>query len=415
MSKRTLFFLFFVLTLRGLASGEEFLSQTASQFYEQLRDDVMPFWYTQAQDRQHGGYNLEAGSKQLVGQSRMIWGFSHAHLNGLSSSQHDYLAAARQGYKFLIDHFLDLEHGGYYWMTDAAGNMTNPNKMLYGQAFVIYGLVEYYRASGDAEALRHARSQFDVLQRQARDSQYGGWFEHFLADWTPVMKWQDGVSVEVPGYKSANAHLHLMEALTELYLESRDAEVRTALVESLKINRERFYPLDPALSAFHCQPDWSRAVDQGSQGLSYGHNVEFAWLMLHAERALDQPLSWPHFYAHVDHALQYGFDQQDGGLYNKGLGNEPAFDREKVWWAQAELIAALTTGLQHQHRERDIAALRKTVSFLRARMIDSADGIWIASIGPDGRVQSDSKKSHWKANYHDVRAMVMLARAFGRR
>lgn len=61
----------------GLTADEAFLSETASQFHQQLRKDVMPYWYEQAQDRQHGGYSLEAGSKQLVGQARMMWGFSH--------------------------------------------------------------------------------------------------------------------------------------------------------------------------------------------------------------------------------------------------------------------------------------------------------------------------------------------------
>ena len=131
-----------------------------------------PARHEQAQDRQHGGYSLEAGSKQLVGQARMMWGFSHAHLFGLSSADHDYLAAARQGYEFLIKHFLDKQHGGYYWLADETGDVTNPNKMLYGQAFVIYGLVEYYRASGDKGALRQAQDQFRVVQRKAYDSKY---------------------------------------------------------------------------------------------------------------------------------------------------------------------------------------------------------------------------------------------------
>jgi mannose/cellobiose epimerase-like protein (N-acyl-D-glucosamine 2-epimerase family) len=398
----------------GLPGEETYLSETASQFRQQLRSDVMPYWYEQAQDRQHGGYLLEEGSKHLVGQTRMIWGFSHAHLFGLSSSDRDYLAAARQGYEFLIKHFLDTQHGGYFWLTDEKGDVRNPNKMLYGQAFVIYGLVEYYRASGDKGALRQAQDQFRVIQRKAYDSRHGGWFEHFLADWTPVMEWRDDVSVEVPGYKSANAHLHLMEALTELYLEWPDARLREALVESLKINRERFYPADPSRSVFHCKPDWGRVLDEDSQGLSYGHNVEFAWLMLRAEKTLEQPLSWPHFYAHIDHALEFGFDHERGGLYNKGLASDPAFDRVKVWWAQAELIAALTVSLARQERKSDLEAMRKTVTYLQSTMIDASDGIWIASFEADGKPKWNSKKNHWKANYHDVRALVMMSRAFAK-
>ena len=371
----------------------------------------MPFWFDGAQDRRYGGYALEDGSKQLVAQTRMIWGFSHAHRHGLSTSERNYLDAARQGYQFLRRHFLDQQHGGYYWMTDEEGKATNQYKMIYGQAFVIYALVEYYRASHDESALVAALEQFLVVQKKAHDAEHGGWFEHCAPDWTPVMEWQEQVSIEVPGYKSSNAHLHLMEAFTELYMELKDDRVREALAESLKINRTYFYPQDPSQCAFHCQRDWSRVTDKASEGLSYGHNVEFAWLMLRAEEALEQPPSWDHFYAHLDHALKYGFDHDQGGLYNKGMDNQPAFDREKVWWVQAELMAALTVSLQHQQRDSDAAALTKLIQFLQNVMIDPKDGIWVASVSAEGQPKWDSKKNHWKANYHDVRALVMFVEA----
>lgn len=86
--------------------------------------------------------------------------------------------------------------------------------------------------------------------------------------------------MEVGGLKSANTHLHLMEALTELYEASHDAAVKKSLAEALKINAEYFYPKDAGKSCFHRQPDWKVVTDPKSAGLSYGHNVEFAWLMI---------------------------------------------------------------------------------------------------------------------------------------
>ena len=393
------------------ADPEQTLADAARRFDLQLRSQVMPYWFDEGQDRQCGGYSLEQGSKQLVGQTRMIWGFSHAHRQGLSTPQRDYLQAARQGYEFLQQHFRDQEHGGYYWMTDDAGSPTNRYKMIYGQAFVIYALVEYYRASQDMAALTAALEQFLVLQSKAHDRQFGGWFEHFTPDWTPVMTGEEHVSVEVPGYKSANAHLHLMEAFTELYMELPDDRVRDALAESLQINRTHFYPPDPAECAFHCRPDWSRVTDRvqcrpvvraqrgvcladAAGGAGAGSTAVVGSLL-----------------CLLDHALKYGFDHERGGLYNKGLDNQPAFDREKVWWSQAELMAALSVSLQHQQRASDLEACQKLVGFLEHTMIDPQDGIWVASVAPDGQPKWNSKKNHWKANYHDVRAIVMFIKA----
>ncbi len=150
---------------------------------------------------------------------------------------------------------------------------------------------------------------------------------------------------------------------------------------------------------------------QSSEGLSYGHNVEFAWLMLRAQQALDQPLAWDHFYAHLDHALQYGYDHEVGGLYNLGRDNQRAHDRGKVWWSQAELLAALTVSLQHQRRAEDVRCLQSLLRFLHDQMIDPQDGIWAPSVSAAGVTPWSGKKGHWKANYHDVRAIVMFAQA----
>lgn len=388
------------------------LTTAAAELEQQLRTLVMPYWHDTTVDRQYGGYVLESGSKQLVAQTRMIWGFAHAHRQGLSTTQRDYLAAARQGYEFLVAHFLDPQHGGYYWMTDDAGNPVNRNKMIYGQAFVIYALVEFARASEDPEPLARARELFRVLQGEAHDTQHGGWLEHFDADWTPVRQPRADVFVEVPGYKSANSHLHLMEAFTQLYLDQPDAPVREALSESLRINRQHFYPRDAAQSVFHCFPDWRRVTDERSEGLSYGHNVEFAWLMVRAQQALGEVPDWEHFYAHLDHALKNGFDHQAGGLFNLGVGDQPAWDRGKVWWSQAEMLAALTVSIQHQRRAPDVAAMELLLQFLEQQMIDPQDGIWASSVTADGETQWHSKKNNWKANYHDVRAIIMFIEAF---
>ena len=74
-------------------------------------------------------------------------------------------------------------------------------------------------------------------------------------------------------------------------------------------------------------------------------------------------------------------------------------------------MAALSVSLQHQSRASDLAACEKLVGFLERTMIDPRDGIWVASIGPDGKPKWDSKKNHWKANYHDVRGIVMFVEA----
>ena len=382
----------------------------------------MPYWYDTAVDYQYGGYLLSddaarkvlpATEKQLVTQSRMVWGFAQAHRKALSTADRNYLKAAEQGYRFLLAHFLDPENGGYYWTTDPAGKPLNQRKIVYGEAFVIYAFVEYYRASHDEEALKRAMDLYSTLQCRAHDREHGGWIEHFERDWTPMLKPVPEAIVEVGGMKSANTHLHLMEALTELYGAAHDPEVRKSLEEAVKINATYFYPREAGQSCFHRHLDWKPATEPSSAGLSYGHNVEFAWLFIRAQRVLGEPLSWDHFNAHLEHALKYGCDHQRGGLYSRGKDDQPATDTDKVWWVQAEMLAALTDALQHKQVRAYSEALDKLVDFIFKYQANPADAIWLDTVTADGTPKNTAKAHAWKANYHDVRAMVKIVEAFG--
>ena len=416
-------FLFLVLLLgpSAMTHAKE-RAQYASELKDQLIHTIRPYWYDTAIDRTNGGYLLSddaarkappATEKQLVTQSRMIWGFSHAHRKGLSDGKRDYLKAAEQGYRFLLEHFLDRENGGYFWTTDLTGKPVDQRKIVYGESFVIYGLVEYYRASGDKAALGQAMELYQVLQKRAHDTKYSGWVEHFTRDWKPIVEPGAQVIVEVAGRKSANTHLHLMEALTELYDVTHDPAVKESLVEALKINRTYFYPEDAGKAAFHRHFDWEPTTEPSSAGLSYGHNVEFAWLMIRAELVLGQQPSWGHFDAELNHALKYGYDHARGGLYSRGVDDQPATDTDKIWWVEAEMMAALTVGLIHQPNPEYSEALDKLLPFVLTYQANPSDGIWLDTVTAEGKPKVTAKAHNWKANYHDVRAMEIFIEAFG--
>jgi len=410
------------LVLVGLANSAGWakdLTEYSAEFQGQLAQKVMPYWLHTGVDKENGGFLLadppsvnRSLEKQVVTQARMIWGFSHAHLKKIGGETNAYLQAARQGYEFLQTHFKDTQHGGYFWTTDRAGKPLNERKIIYGEAFVIYGLVEYHRASGERAPLDAALSLFQDLQRHSHDVKNRGWIEHFERDWTPVLKPDSNQQVEVAGYKSANTHLHLMEAFTELYLVSHDPAVRKALEESLELNMQYFYPAKPGQSAFHRQQDWQPVTDPASAGLSYGHNVEFAWLMVAAQKALDRTPSWNHFRAHLDHALAFGYDHKLGGVYSRGSDDQPAKDKDKVWWVQAEMLAALSDAVRFMPRPEYVHTLSTLVEFIQKYQASPEDGIWLDTVSADGSPKVATKAHNWKANYHDVRGLVKFIECF---
>ena len=397
----------------------------AETWRRQLAERVMPYWYDITLDREDGGYRLPQGDvaeRPLVSQARLIWGFSHAWRHGIRDPQRDYLAAAEHGYQFLMSRLHDPQHGGFYWLF-SRGRVVDERKLLDGQAFVIAALVEYYRASGDAAALRQAADLFRTVAVKARDAEHGGWHEHFERDWRPILDPEANLPVGMAGMKSGNALLHWIEALTALHLVSREGGgeilgetevgVEAALAEALDRALQDFFPEAPGRAYPYRQADWQRPLGPRFKEISYGHNLEFAWRMLDAQAALGRAPLWSRFDALLDHALEHGFDHERGGAYALGFGDRPALVTEKIWWVQAEMLAALTTGIRHSPAPERVDALAQLLQFLTAHQIDPRDGMWFDAVKADGSPWRPAKAHRGKVNDHDRRAMVRFIETFG--
>jgi mannobiose 2-epimerase len=363
------------------------------------------------------GENDRAPNESLrgvVSQARLLWVFSHAHLLGYSTSQHDYLKAATHGYSYFIERMLDREHGGCYWKTDVNGGVIEPHKILYGQSMTIYALVEYYRASRRSDALELACSLFEIVQQKFYDKVHGGWIEHCDRDFAPLTCTGERVPgmPDIVGFKSGDAHLHLMEALTELCAEAKDTPVRDALLETIELLCTKFYPPSVSASCEYRLGDWQAVVNDDLSAVSHGHMIEFAWLLLHAQQTLGLPQDWDHFKSLVDHSLRYGFDHQRGGFYFRGKADEPASDTPKFWWVQAEGLSALTDAVAQFDSNEYSEPLTKLAEWILNYQIRSDDGVWIVSTDAGGRPQSIKKAGEWKAAYHEVRAITRFVQMF---
>ncbi len=352
---------------------------------QHLHLQMLP-WWKQRVDTQHGGFLLAPNEKQLATQSRMVWVFAHAHRKGYG----DYLEAAEQGLRFVRERFRDPKHGGYYWSTDRAGRVRSRRKILYGHVFVISALVEYFRATGDRGALDEAEALFDVLSERAYDTVHGGWLEHFRRRWRPARVGARGYAVEIAGLKSGNTQLHTMEAFTELFDAGGRREVGVLLAETADVCAAWFFPEDPGEASLHRTRSFGRA---GRAGTSPGHNIEFAWLVLRAERSLARPSSRPRFDAYVGDTIR-------------------RLDGERVWWADAELIAALAVDRMHWADDRWHEALGAQLDFVEAHVVDPEDGVWRHSVDGAGRVLNDGRVDSWKDAFHEARALSLLAEAF---
>ena len=376
-----------------------------------LGESLFPFWLENSIDDEYGGFltvlnrdgSMRGGRKMLVPQARQIWTFSRMWNAGYRDPR--IREGARGGLEFLRRHFWDETHEGWYWQVHRDGTPEDMSKRTYGHAFVIYAAVEYYRAFDDPVALRVAEATVDALERHAKDPEHPGYVDFMDRRWAPDPENNGHV-------KTMNTHLHLMEALAELYMVTGKPLHKERLREMLDILVEKCYlpEYECCIDGFYY--DWSPARDgffgEKNQITSYGHNVEFAWLMQRAARALELPEEPYRSIALVliDRAMKYGWDEQAGAMCYEGPWRGPATNRVIEWWVQAENAVALDWAYRVTGDARYLADLRSQVTWILEKQSDPAYGGWYSSLAADGSVVSASKAHVWHAAYHEVRGCL---------
>ncbi len=396
---------------QDLVSGAGYTPRLEKILYQ----NIAPFWHPRALDLAHGGYRVDfsgtgepkpGGTKMIVSQARMVWYFAHMARTGLGGSE--YLEAAEHGFRFLHDRMWDAAHGGFFWELDSTGKkVVQSRKHLYGQAFGLYAVSEYFLASGRKEARDFAERIFGVMEARAHDKEYGGYVEFFNADWTPVPASEYSPIGEGASLKLMNTHLHLLEALTTYYRATEQPLARERLLELIEIQSSTVVRKNLGACTDAYQRDWTPHPDPKYARVSYGHDLENVWLLLDACKAAGisyHPLT-DLFRTLWDYALTYGFDEENGGFFYTGAFNKPADVRDKSWWVQGEALVSALYMYRLTQDERYRRAFDKTLDWIERHQVDWKGGEWHGTVTPDGKTPDD-KGNAWKAAYHSGRTMM---------
>ncbi len=311
-----------------LAAGVPSISPTketylriADEVDANLQKEILQKFFPVTADEKGGGFfenyalnwtRMAGSNKSIVYQGRLTWTSAAAALRFPAQAEM-YLSMTRRGAACLADKLWDKTGGGFYWQVDADGKPTTATKQMYGHAFGIYALAASYQATKDQATLDLAKKAFQWLEEHAHDNAHQGYFENIGADGKPVSRGGGNAVGAGAGQKSMNTSIHILEALTGLYQVWPDPLVKTRVQEMLEVCRDKVYS-EPGYLIQFLSADWkpSRSPD------SFGHDVEAGYLMVEAAEVLgqDDPRAWTAARHLVDHAMQYGWDNQHGGLYD---------------------------------------------------------------------------------------------------
>jgi len=386
-----------------------------SDIERELQENILAFWMKNTLDHSQGGFLgeikkdlqvVEGADKSLVLNTRILWTFSAAYR---IYKDDNYLTMADRAYEYIIANFIDQEHGGLFWMLTADGKPAEDKKQVYGQAFAIYALSEYHRATGHEEALSQAILLFHVLEKYSYDPVHKGYIEALSRDWQIT----DDLSLsdkDLNEKKSMNTHLHVMEAYTNLLRVWPSSVLSTKLQELIEVTLDHI--VDPVTNHFQLffDEEWHVKSDH----ISYGHDIEGSWLLLEAAEVLGNTALLERTklvaIAMAEATYNEGIDP-DGGILNEANA-AGLLDTDKDWWPQAEAMVGFYNAYQMTGDVKFEQAARKSWEFIQTFIVDHEHGEWFWSVNREGLPNlENSKVSPWKCPYHNGRAcMEMLER-----
>lgn len=435
--------IFSFLFLSCLATGKK--DSLLFEIRQSFKEHLLKPWYPRALDTQWGGFLSDftadwkpegPQNKAIVTQARHLWTISQAGMAFPNDAQ--YVHWARHGFRFLFERMWDSQYGGFFQLLNRKGEI-DPNseygdeKRAYGNAFGIFACTAYYQFTKDTLGLSLAKKAFLWLDAHAHDPIYGGYFQNLKRDGTPIVQgdpFAKGFDLETAGLKDYNSSIHLLEAFTALYKIWPDSLLRTRLLEMFHLLRDVIVSPIGYLRLYF-SPDWRPISYRDSiqtvrnahlflDHVTFGHDVETAYLLLEASHALGlghDSTTLQIAKKMVDHAIRFGWDKEYGGLYAMGYYTTQSdtvliVGTPKEWWIQAEALHAfLLMAKLFPEDPKYWTYFEKHWEYMKHYLIDTEKGGWYwAGLDryPEFRLQP--KGSEWKATYHEARALLNCIR-----
>lgn len=386
-------------------------------YKEEMRqelENILAYWMQHTIDERHGGFygkidhnnTVHSDSpKGSVMNSRILWAFSAVYRY---SQKEEYLLIADRAYHYIIDFFLDKEYGGLYWTVDYTGKPLDKKKQIYALSFAIYGLSEYYQCRQYEETKDYAVELYNSIVRFSYDTLNGGYLEAFTQDWQEIQDLRLSAK-DANEKKSMNTHLHVLEAFTNLFRIWPDEKLKIRIAELIQIFLTII--IDPVTNhlILFFDEDWRPK----SEVVSYGHDIEAAWLVQEASEVIDDKLLLDKVKTYLmktAFAALRGLDK-DGGLWYEKHISANHLIKEKHWWPQAEAMIGFFNAWQNTNDRNFLEHSYNSWKFIRDYMLDKNGGEWYWGVKEDYSIMiHEDKVGLWKSCYHNTRACLEIIR-----
>jgi mannobiose 2-epimerase len=239
----------------------------------------------------------------------------------------------------------------------------------------VYGLSEFYRASKNENAKKVAVYIYNDILTHSYDEKFGGYIEALTRDWKQATDLRLSEK-DANEKKSMNTHLHLLEAFANLYRIWKDRSLKQRIIEIIRIFLDHI--IDNKTD--HLILFFDEVWNPRSKIISYGHDIEAAWLVQEAAGIIEDDFLLDEvktISVKMAQAAAKGLDS-DGGLWYEYDISQQHLTREKHSWPQAEAMVGFFNAWQLTGDEKFLKRSLKSWEFVKDHMLDK---YWVSGIG----------------------------------
>jgi N-acylglucosamine 2-epimerase len=367
-------------------------------YYDELMNNVIPFWSENGLDWEYGGlmdYLDRKGvplSTDKGGwvQGRVTWIFSN--LYDQIDRDEKWLKAAENCYNFL-DKKIRRADGRHYFEVTRDGKPLVMRRYVGSDRWAMIGYAKYGKITGNMEIIAKARATLKLID----DLQ--GTLPPKIDPKNRPMKKNPVIFI--------NAYQIMREC---------DPEYEPEYTKRIDLVIEEIFKdfVKPQYKALleNVAPDGSFTEGPEGRCVNPGHTIEAIWFILdeirqrrQSDELLKESLQL------MDWTMERGWDDRYGGLFSflDAEGRQPAqieWDM-KYWWPHNEMIIASLLAYYLTGDEKYERWFEMVHDYSWSHFADRKYGEWYGYLRRDGTVALDLKGNHWKGPFHLPRCLMI--------
>lgn len=383
--------------------------QNSIEYIKQLKEiyhievhQCLDFWMKNGTDEKYGGIitcldregRVFGTDKSVWFQGRSLYIFCKAY-NSVDKNP-EWLKTADNIYSFLKDFCYDSD-GRMFFIVTQDGRPVQKRRYYFSETFAVIGCAEYYKATGNREALELARNTYASILNLYRNP-------HLVSP---------KYNPEVVRLKSLNVPMIIMATAQVL----READPENAVPYSKDIDgllnellTDFLKPQEKALFE-NVGPHGERLASPNGRLVNPGHSIETAWFILKEGLYKKDSMITGKALDIMNWSYETGWDKKYGGLlYFVDIEGKPSEKLEwdmKLWWPHSEGLIAFLMAYCATGEEKYFERFKQFHEYTFGHFKDCDHGEWYGYLHRDGTISNDLKGNLFKGPFHIPRALIL--------